>query len=137
MSLMSASRVFTRRKRWLCANFTCSPVRLPPLLSERILGEDERGVERRAQLVAHVGEENSLLYWLVRSSSSAFSANTCCEAGEGRRVCGLEDLRLLLELANSSVSSSVCCAFEPGLRFLERAALHFQLLVRERGSSSC
>ena len=49
----------------VCANLTCSAVRLPRLVVREQLREDQRGVQRRAQLVAHVGQELALV--LVRA----------------------------------------------------------------------
>ena len=64
MSLISASRSLPAEEI-VCANFTCSSVRLPVLVVGEQLGEDQRRVERRAQLVAHVGQELALV--LVRA----------------------------------------------------------------------
>ena len=43
------------------ANSTCLSVRLPSGFSLELLAEDQDGVERRAQLVRHVGEELRLV----------------------------------------------------------------------------
>jgi hypothetical protein len=43
------------------ANSTCLPERLPLLVLAELVGEDEQAVQRRAQLVRHVGEEFRLV----------------------------------------------------------------------------
>ena len=61
------------------ANFTCSSVRLPVLLSARSfarISDEFSGVRSSWLMLAR----NSLLYWLARSSSSAFSRIAACES---------------------------------------------------------
>ena len=70
---------------------------------------------------------NSLLYWLARSSSAAFSVSTACALGQ-LVLLVLEQLRLLLELRVDLLELGLL-RLQPRLRFLERAALLLELLV--------
>ncbi len=72
---------------------------------------------------------NSLLYWLERSSSAAFSPSTSCALREVVFLV-LEQLRLFLELRVGLFELRLL-GFQPHLRFLERARLHFQLFVAD------
>ncbi len=90
------------------------------------LGEDQQGVERRAQLVGHVGQEVRLVLarllqlagFLLHSRGGALEIVAL----------GFERLGLFLELAVRLLQLDLLL-FEPPLRFLERPALFFQLLV--------
>ncbi len=60
MSLIRLSRSVPAP--WMVrANSTCLGVRLPSGLSAELLAEDQNAVERRAQLVRHVGQEFGLV----------------------------------------------------------------------------
>ena len=60
MSLMSISRSLP--DEWIVlANSTCFGVRLPSGLLRQLVGQDQQAVERRAQLVRHVGQELGLV----------------------------------------------------------------------------
>ena len=60
MSLISASRSVP--EEWIVsANSTCLGVRLPSAFSASMLRQDQQAVERRAQLVRHVGQELGLV----------------------------------------------------------------------------
>ena len=60
MSLISASRSVP--EEWIVsANSTCLAVRLPSWFSASMLRQDQQAVERRAQLVRHVGQELRLV----------------------------------------------------------------------------
>ena len=60
MSLMRLSRSVPAA--WMVrANSTCLPVRLPSGIVGELLAQDEDAVERRAQLVRHVGQEFRLV----------------------------------------------------------------------------
>ena len=60
MSLIRFSR--SEPDEWMLrANSTCLGVRLPAGVVGQLLAEDEDGVERRAQLVRHVGQELGLV----------------------------------------------------------------------------
>ena len=59
MSLIRVSRSLP--DAWMvCANCTCLPVRLPAAVLGELVRENQQAVERRAQLVRHVGEELGL-----------------------------------------------------------------------------
>ena len=60
MSLISASRSLPAEEI-VCANFTCSAREVAVRVVGEQLGEDQRRVERRAQLVGHVGQELALV----------------------------------------------------------------------------
>ena len=60
MSLMSISRSLP--DEWIVlANSVCLGVRLPSGFLRQLVGEDQQAVERRAQLVRHVGQELGLV----------------------------------------------------------------------------
>ena len=60
MSLISISRSLP--DEWIVlANSICLPVRLPSGFLRQLVREDQQAVERRAQLVRHVGEELGLV----------------------------------------------------------------------------
>ena len=60
MSLISVSRSLP--DAWIVlANSTCLALRLPLGVLAQLVGEDQQAVERRAQLVRHVGEELGLV----------------------------------------------------------------------------
>ncbi len=69
MSLISISRSLP--DEWMVlANSICLPVRLPSGFLRQLVGEDQQAVERRAQLVRHVGQEFGLV--LARSGPAAW-----------------------------------------------------------------
>ena len=90
------------------------------------LGEDQRAVERRAQLVRHVGEELSLVavgareLGALRSRSSLAPTSSSC--------CWPELLRVLLELHVGLLELGLL-GLEPRLRVAQLRALRLQLLV--------
>ena len=109
MSLISVSRSLP--DEWIVlANSTCLAVRLPSGFLRQLVGEDQQAVERRAQLVRHVGEELGLVL-----------------RGE-RELLGLllERLARLLDLAGS-------CARPPGSGAASRRGL---LLAAPRWSAA-
>ena len=126
MSLISASRSLPADEM-VCANLTCSAVRLPSWLSASSLARISERVERRAQLVAHVGQELALvlvgaleLVGLARSSvacarrSSSFCCSSSCVCSSS---CALV------------CSSSACWVSSRACDSLQRAALLLELLV--------
>ena len=128
MSLMSVSRSLPAEEM-VCANFTCSSVRLPVLVVGEQLREDQRRVQRRAQLVAHVGQELALV--LV----GALELGRLL--GEDRRLrerqlvlLSLEQLRLLLQLRVGLLELRLL-VLEPRLRLLENVRLLLELLVAD------
>ncbi len=92
------------------------------------LGKDQLGIERRAQLVAHVRQELALV--LIRSLElGGLFGQPQLRVGESV-VLVLEDQRLFLELRVDLFELGLL-ALEPRLRFLEHAALLFELLVAD------
>jgi hypothetical protein len=108
------------------ANFTCSLDRLPSGIVAEQLGEDQQRVERRAQLVGHVGQEVGL----VLAGLFQF-ARLQGDGGAGALqfvALGFQRLGLLFQLAVGLFQLDLLL-LQPGLGFLERAALFLQFLV--------
>ena len=62
MSLMSVSRSLP--DAWIVfENSTCFGVRLPSAFRAELVGQDQQAVERRAQLVRHVGAGTRTCTW--------------------------------------------------------------------------
>ena len=90
------------------------------------LGKDQQRIERRAQLVAHVGKEVRLvLAGLLKLASLKL------QRGSGARklvTLALQSLRLFFKLAVGLFQFDLL-QFQPGLRFLQRIPLLLQFLV--------
>ena len=124
---MSASRSLPAEEI-VCANFTCSSVRLPVLLSASSfarISEELSGVRSSWHMLAR----NSLLYWLARSSSAAFSTSAACESCQLVPL-ALEQLRLLLQLRVGLLELGLL-VLEPRLRLLQHVRLLLELLVAD------
>ena len=104
MSLIRCSR--SEPDEWMLrANSTCLAERLPRCVLGQLLAEDEDRVERRAQLVRHVGQELGLVLRGERQLGGLFL----------ERAAGLLDLRVL--------------ALDLGVLLGEQLRLGAQLLV--------
>ena len=125
MSLMSASRSLPAEEM-VCANLTCSGVRLPSLLSASSfarINEELSGVRSSWLMLAR----NSLLYWFERSSSAAFSVRTVCALDRSSFCCSRSCV-----CSSSCVlicSSSDCWVSSRACDSLERASLLLELFV--------
>ena len=118
MSLISVSRSLPAE--WMVlANLTCSSLRRPPRLSASSSREDQHAVERRAQLVRHVGEELGLVLARLLGPRHRF--------GE-RLLLHLEFLRLAFELGVGRLELGLLLV-QARLARLERVALLLELLV--------
>ena len=105
MSLISASRSLPAREI-VCANFTCSAVRLPSLLSASSfarISDELSGVRSSWLMLAR----NSLLYWLARSSSAALSVERRLRAGSSSFWCS--SICVCSSSCALVCSSSACC----------------------------
>ena len=90
------------------------------------LGQDERRIERRAQLVRHVGQEVGLVpARLLQLAGLELQGGLRPERVVALR---LEDLGLLLELGVGLLELGLLL-LEPGLRLLQCPALLFEFLV--------
>ena len=71
-------QIVAGRGRWSAQTSPARRTGCRPCCRRAASGENQQRVERRAQLVAHAGQ-NSLLYWLARSSLRGFSVSTLCD----------------------------------------------------------
>ena len=92
------------------------------------LREDQQRVQRRPELVRHVGQE---IGFISARLFELLSPDPHDLVGAFKIVSlAFEQLRLFLELRVRLLKFSLL-EFEPGLRFLQRAALLFELFVRD------
>ena len=117
------------------ANSTCFGVRLPSTLSASMRDEDQQRVERRAQLVRHVGQELATCSCEVSESCSAFSSSAALRLLD-LAVLAL-DLRASAPTAGApspaaarwSARSSSCLDFRSASDFCRLSGLLLQAVV--------
>ena len=108
-------QVGARRSRWSRANSTCSWREVPVRVVGESLREDQQAVERRAQLVGHVGEElrlvlggeRELLGLLLQRALGAAPPRRSCARPRSSAPRGGCALLLLQLLVGRDCSSSV------------------------------